>query len=132
MNQNLVPYRRPPSSELHPRIYEIMVGLAAWLILSVWLFAINPNTDYLLVVVSGFVVIAVMIPVALWQTWRRRQRDPGWKGPSLRDWANGRFQTWQYETSAKNSAIEVLVPIMAVSFGMTAFGIVFLLVKHFG
>jgi len=132
MGKDLVPYPRPPSDELHPAIYLIMVGLAVWLVLSVWAFASNPGTEYLLVVVSGFFVVFLAIPAALWQTWRHQRRDTkAPHGPSLRDWAAGDFKTWQYRTTAKSTAVEILLPLAAVAFGMTAFGIAFQLVNYF-
>ena len=134
MNRNLVPYQRPPSNELHPQVYFMMIGLAFWLVLSVWAFAANAYTDYLLAVVSGFIAVALAIPAALWHTWRKQQDGEGGhpSGTSLRDWAARDFQTWQYRASGASTAVEVLLPIAAVAFGMTAFGIAFQLVARMG
>lgn len=39
-----------------------MIGLAGWLVASVWIFSGVGSTDYLLAVVSGFIFIAVALP----------------------------------------------------------------------
>ena len=85
-------------------------------------------------VVSGFIAVALAIPAALWHTWRKQQDGEGGhsSGTSLRDWAARDFQTWQYRASGASTAVEVLLPIAAVAFGMTAFGIAFQLVARMG
>jgi len=106
-----------------------MAGLALWLVLSVWSFAGSGYTDFLLAVVSGFVFIAVAVPYVLWRVGRK---DPGRaaEGESFRDWAAGEFDTWQGRLRGANAAIEILLPIAAVAFGMTAFGLVYLFTLH--
>jgi hypothetical protein len=49
---------------------------------------------------------------------------------SFRNWASCEFDTWQYRLNAGNAAVEVLLPIAAIAFGMTAFGVVLYLVAH--
>ena len=67
--------RRPNrliSDELHPIIYIAIVGLGLWFVLSAWAgFATNTYTAYLLVVVSGLVLVAVAIPFAIWLVSRK-------------------------------------------------------------
>ena len=38
--------------------------------------------------------------------------------------ASGEFDTWQGRRKAAGAAVEILLPIAAVAFGITAFGIV--------
>ena len=45
------------TSRLHPRVYGLITGLVAWLVVSVWIFAGTGPTDYLLAIVSGFIFI---------------------------------------------------------------------------
>ena len=58
--------RRPnrlTSDELHLIIYIAIVGLGLWFVLSAWAgFATDTYTAYLLVVVSGLVLVAVATP----------------------------------------------------------------------
>jgi len=119
---------RPPVHEitsiLHPRVYALMIGLAGWLVLSVWIFSGVGSTDYLLAIVSGFIFIAVALPFIL-----SRLRRPGSEAPSFRAWGAGDFDTWTGRLRGSHAAAEILLPIAAVAFGMTAFGIVLHLVE---
>jgi len=119
-------HNRPVSDRLHPLVYVAIVCLALWFIVSVWGFATDGYTDYLLVVVSGFIVIAVGLPYVLSRVWRRAQRsEPGRRDDSLfGEWAAGDFATWQDRVRGSSAAVEILLPIAAVAFGMTAFGVV--------
>lgn len=112
------------TSRLHPRVYALMMGLAGWLVLSVWMFSGVGSTDYLLAIVSGFIFIAVALPFIL-----SRLRRPGSEGPSFRAWGSGDFDTWTGRLRGSQAATEILLPIAAVAFGMTAFGIVLHLVE---
>jgi hypothetical protein len=61
-----------PVSDLpHHAVYWIIIGLSAWLVLSAWGFFGGGYTGLVLTVVSLFILIAVAIPVVLWQIWRR-------------------------------------------------------------
>jgi hypothetical protein len=114
---------RPPVHEttslLHPLVYALIMGLAGWLVLSVWTFPGVGSTDYLLAIVSGFIFIAVALPFIL-----SRLRRPGSEVPSFRAWGSADFETWTGRLRGSHAATEILLPIAAVAFGMTAFGIV--------
>ena len=47
------------------------------------------------------------------------------KSKSLGIWLQGRFATWTDEEKGLTAAIEILLPLAAVAFGITALGIVF-------
>jgi hypothetical protein len=116
---------------LHPLVYMAIVGLALWFILSVWGFATDGYTDYLLAVVSGFIFIAVALPYALWRVWRRAQSDAVRRDRTpFHEWASGEFDTWQDRVTGANAAVQILLPLAAVAFGMTAFGIVLYFTAH--
>jgi hypothetical protein len=51
---------------VHPRVYMALVGLALWFVLSVWGFAGDGYADYLLAIVSGFILIVVALVSTLW------------------------------------------------------------------
>jgi hypothetical protein len=111
---------------LHPRVYALMIALAGWLVLSVWIFSGIGSTDYLLAIVSGFIFVAVALPFILS---RQRRRSGDRETPSFRTWESLDFDTWTGRLRGSHAAAEILLPIAAVAFGMTAFGIVFLLVE---
>jgi hypothetical protein len=127
---------RPASDRLHPLVYMAIVGLALWFVVSVWGFATDGYTDYLLAVVSGFILIAVALPPALWRVWRKAQGRDAAGGPARQEdfqqWASSEFDTWQDRVTGANAAVQVLLPLAAVAFGMTAFGIVLHVTAHPG
>jgi len=127
MENHLENPAREPVKKLHPLLYRVMVALALWLIFSVWSLSRTRYTDYLLVVVSGLVLFAVLIPAALWWTRRRHRARPADAEDSFRSWRSREFEMWQGRTSGFDAAVEVLLPLAAVSLGMT----IFALVAHF-
>jgi len=64
-------------------------------------------------------------PFAIWLAWRS---SPASGAPadsqSFREWPSGEFETWQYRVSGGEAAVEILLPLMAVAFGLFAFGLV--------
>ncbi len=116
----------PASRELHPILYKGIVALALWLIASIWSLARSGYTDFLLVVVSGFIFFTVLVPTTLWWTRRRHQPGSGREEP-FTSWLSRPFEMWQGRTSGVDAAVEILLPIAAVAFGMTALA----LVAHF-
>jgi hypothetical protein len=118
-------HNRHVSAGLHPRVYMAMVALAAWYVLSAWIgFGDGGNTDYLLVVMTGFIVISTALPALAGWTWHKHHL---WTPPTtrdFRDWMDGEFDTGQDPVAARQAFIEILLPLAAVAFGMTAFAIV--------
>jgi hypothetical protein len=114
-------------SVLHPAVYVALVGLTSWLVLAIWGFGYDGQTDYLLAIVTGFLVIAVAIPSTL-ALMVHRQSKPDEKmtsaKTSFREWMAGDFDTWQDRVRGRNAAVEVLLPMAAIAIGMTAFAIV--------
>jgi hypothetical protein len=115
---------------LHPYVYAAIAALALWFVISIWLFARDPYTDYLLAVVSGFLLIFVAIPLVLSRVERADSKAADANQPSFRSWASCEFDTWQYRLRCGHAAVEVLLPIAAIAFGMTAFGLVLFFVAR--
>src|SRR5262249_1125695 len=72
-------------------------------------------------------VVLVGIPVILWLTWRRNtdlneQHD---NVAPYREWSSGSFETWTGGVSGREASMQILLPIAAVAFVMTIFGLVF-------
>jgi hypothetical protein len=79
-------------------------------------------------VITPFFLILVGIPVILWPTWRRNT-DPNEQHRFIapfHDWASQSFETWTGGVSGREASMQILLPIAAVAFGMTIFGLVFL------
>ncbi len=119
--------KRPTNDKLHPLVYKSIVGLAVWLVLSIWvLFDRGAYIGLTLAVVTLFFLVLVTITLLLWLTWRNAAAADDTRSPmpTFRAWASQEFTIWQGHLSGKEAAIEILLPIVAVAFGMTLFGLV--------
>jgi hypothetical protein len=135
-NTNSETATRPVTSWLHPWVHAAVIGLVLWFVVWVWSFAGVGVTDYLLFIVSGFIFIAVALPLILSRVGRAPEatNGDGVKGddkpPSFRDWARWDFDTWQGRLTGTEAAMQILLPIAAAAFGMMALGIAFQIVEH--
>jgi hypothetical protein len=127
MTKNLERHNRPVSEQVHPRVYATLAGCVLWFVLSAWAFFSDAEPmGLLLAVVSGFFLMAVLIPFMLWLTWRRRDPDGGRLFPeTLREWMSGELKLWQDRRKASDAMIEILLPLAAAAVGMTALGLIF-------
>ena len=130
MSNDLIRHNRPVSSRLHPIVYAAMACLALWLVVSAWAFASDSYVAWLLAVVSGFILIVVSL---LFILSRVGSHDPGaHQSDAMRqyknfhDWRSGDFEMWRDRVKGTRAAIEILLPLAAVAFGMSAFAIVYL------
>jgi hypothetical protein len=130
MDTSTIGHNHSVSQRLHPFVYKAIFALAVVFLLGVWEFAGDEYTGYLIAVVAGLVFVALALPFVLWRirrSHRRRGRAEESDAPekeTFGDWAAGDFQGWQDREKAGNAAVEVLLPIAAVAFGMVAFSIV--------
>jgi hypothetical protein len=130
------------SDHLRPLIYAGMVGLAVWLPISAWVFFDGSGyINLALVMVSILFVMAIGIPFMLSRAAPRADQEalpdvattdaaigseanPPAEG--FGEWIHGDLDAWTGRCRSWTAAIEILLPIAAVAFGMTAIGIVFL------
>ena len=133
MSRELVAHNRSVFDQLHPRVYAGAVGLVAWFALSAWiLFDRQTDIGLPLMMVSVLLFMAVLIPLALALVWRRhRISDSHPEATSFRDWRAGDFAVWGSRVRGTDAAIDMLLPLAAVAFGLTAIGIVFLICAYF-
>jgi high-affinity Fe2+/Pb2+ permease len=127
MATDLVPLKHSASDHLHPMIYRAMAALAAWFVLSAWLL-FGGGDEYFelsLGIVSVFLLIVVAIPFVLWLSWWKFEgARAGPRRERFREWIAGDFDTGHGRMPARDAVIEILLPLMAVAFGITLFGIV--------
>ena len=127
----------PAGSSLHPRVYSILIGLAAWFVLAIWLFAGGGLSDYLLFIVSGFIFVCIALTLILASV-TTVEKLPNGEPPqrqrsvrqSFRNWALGTFRTWGGSLNGKQAMVQVLLPFAAAAVGMTAIGLLFHIVEH--
>jgi hypothetical protein len=132
MARELVAHNKPVFDELHPRIYRAAVGLVAWFALMAWaLFDRSSDIDLPLMFVTVLFIVAVLLPWTLFLVWKKFQmpyeRHP--QPASFHEWRAGDFAVWGARLHGADAAIDALLPLVAVSFGLTAIGIVFVIVR---
>ena len=115
------------TSLLHPGVYWVLAGLSVWFVFSVWIFFSGVgSTDYLLAIAGGFILLVVALQFLLS---RVRGMKDSQRQPSYHEWKSWSFDTWTGRLRGSQAAAEILLPVAAVAFGMTAFGIVLHLVE---
>jgi hypothetical protein len=131
-DRELVSHNKPVFDELHPRIYGVAAGLVGWFVVSAWvLFDRGGEIALPLGFVTVLLLMAVLLPWTLSRI-PRRHWLPGERHPqevSFHDWKAGNFSVWGARLHGSHAAIDVLLPLMAVAFGLTAIGIVFAVVN---
>jgi hypothetical protein len=134
MSRELVAHNRPVFDQLHPNVYRAAVGLVVWFALAAWvLFDRRNDIELPLAMVSVLLLVAVLLPWSLSLVWKRH-RMPHEREPHripFRDWRIGDFTVWGSKLRGTDAAIDMLLPLAAVAFGLTGIGIVFLICASF-
>jgi hypothetical protein len=131
MSRELGAHNKPVFDQLHPKVYAGAIGLVAWFALAAWiLFDRQDDIGLPLAMASVLLFVAVLIPLALALVWRRHHAHPHPEAISFRDWRAGDFAVWGARLRGSDAAIDLLLPLAAVAFGLTAIGIVFLICAH--
>jgi len=129
------------SNELHPVVCRAAAALLIWYVAAAWLLFGGPGyIDLALVMISTLVFVMIGILNALWRTGAKARRAKA--GSAVSDeseaagetepfvsWLRREFSTWTDRQKCTTAAVEVLLPIAAVAFGLTALGIVLDLVR---
>ncbi|WP_141688334.1 hypothetical protein [Bradyrhizobium paxllaeri] len=134
MSRELIAHNKPVFDQLHPGIYGAAVGLIAWFALMAWvLFDRSSDVSLSLMFVTVLFVVAIALPWTLSLVWRKFQMpyEGHPKPASFRDWTEGDLAVWDARLRARDAAIDVLLPLVAVSLGLTAIGVVFVIVRAF-
>jgi hypothetical protein len=79
--------------------------------------------------VSVLLLVAVLLPWALFLIWKRHRMPYDGHAPNVmfREWRAGDFEVWGSRLRSMHAAIDMLLPLAAVAFGLTSIGIVFLI-----
>ncbi|HEX3162335.1 MAG TPA: hypothetical protein VHQ92_07135 [Pseudolabrys sp.] len=131
MSRDIDAHNKPVFDELHPRIYAVAAGLLVWFALMAWvLFDRSSYVSLALTFVSVLFLVAIGVPFALSLIWRKYQMPyERHEETSFHDWRAGDFVVWGAKLHGADAVIDVLLPLIAVSFGLTAIGIVFVIVR---
>jgi hypothetical protein len=130
MTRELANHNRPTFEQLHPTVLKMAAALVAWFVLMAWVFFDRQSVVGLpLAFVTVLLLFVGLLLVALSQVWRRHRpaytRHPN--KTAFRDWSFGDFAIWDGKLRGSEAAIQILLPIAAGAFGLTAIGIVFLI-----
>ena len=81
------------TGRLHSQVYAVLIGLALWMVLWVWSFVDGGETDYILFIVTGFILIVVGLQLVLMRVRRADQTadadTSNGTAPSFYQWARG-------------------------------------------
>jgi hypothetical protein len=108
-------------AQIHPAVVWAIAGLTLVFVLAAWGFVASGYAGYLLAVVSGLLAFAVGLPVVLLRAGRPDDGDR--RRGLFGDWAACPFDTCTGPVKGAFAAVEVLLPIAAVAFGMVAFDV---------
>jgi len=128
MRTHPVRHGPPPHDGLHPLVYRAIIGLTIWLVLSVWVFFDRgAYVGLTLAMITVFFIIVTGIPLLIWKTWQHNgpAKETRTLAESFRAWAAEDFSTWTGKLSGREAAMQILLPLAAVSIGMFVFGLVF-------
>lgn len=125
-------HNTPVFDQLHPRIHGAAAGLIAWFAVMAWvLFDRASDVSLSLMFMTVLFTVAIALPLSLvWRKFQMPHEEPP-KTPSFHDWTGGDLAVWGARLRASDAAIDALLPLGAVSLGLTAIGIVFLIVRAF-
>lgn len=132
MSRELVAHNRPVFDQLHPRIYGGAVALIAWFAVMAWsLFDRSSDVSLSLAFVSLLFVVAVLLPWTLFLVWKKHGRPDEGHPQQIpwHEWRAGDFAVWGAQLRGTHAAIDVLLPLIAVSLGLTGIGVIFLIVR---
>jgi hypothetical protein len=135
ISRELTAHNRPVFDQLHPKIYGAAVSLVVWFALAAWLFfdrkngiGLSNDIGLSLAIISVLLFVAVMIPWLLSLVWKKHRVPPQLHLQEIpfQDWRTGDVAVWGAKLRGTHAAIDVLLPLAAVAFGLTGIGIVFL------
>jgi len=126
MARRTVRRNSPVSNHLHPVLYKANLVFALWFVLSAWGFARSADSSYIAAIVTAFIAFTLAVTYAVSRIWRHsRDSDAdGTERVPLRRWAAREFGTWPGRIKGAEAAVEAILPVAAVAFGMTAFAII--------
>ena len=131
MTREPVAHNRPANetyTQLHSAIPKIAAGLVAWFVLMAWIFFDRQSFVALpLAFITVLFLVAGVCFSGSFLVWYRHQPDYG-KHPNevpFRDWITGKFAVWGSQQSARQATTDILLPIAAAAFGITAMGTIY-------
>ncbi|MHB2266973.1 hypothetical protein [Aliihoeflea sp. PC F10.4] len=116
------------TDHFHIRVYKMMLGMLVLFVLAAWYgFGDSGYVDYLLIIVTGFMVMAATLPLIATRVWRHHPPPERMPRPADReeffDWSEREIDVDSGKMTGGKAAFEALLPLGAVSFAMLIFAI---------
>jgi hypothetical protein len=132
MNERLMERNESSSavrSGFHPLIYKAAIALVALFVIAAWVaFDRQSDIELPLAILSILLFVAVFLPYLLWRIWRTGQASANTKDQQrLLEMGAGSMKVGQGELRSRDAAIDMLLPLAAVAFGLVALGLAFAL-----
>ncbi len=127
--------QRGRESTVHPLLYRIIIGLTVlWIVVAWGFFVGHGYASLMLVAVTFMGIVAIVLPAELFRI-RRNHRNVGHEPEqnlrpsfaSFRRWLARDLNTSEGRLKGMDAAVEILLPIAAVSIG----GLLFVIAFHF-
>jgi hypothetical protein len=128
MTRELVAHNRPTFDQLHSAIPKIAAGLVTWFVLMAWIFFDKQSVVGLPLafITVLFLVVGLSFSGLFLVSYRHQPDYPSHPNEvPFRDWIMGNFSVWGSQQSAGQAATEILLPMAAAAFGMTAMGTIY-------
>lgn len=132
MANDVIPRGRILRRRLHPVVYDIAIGLIVLFTVAAWLaFDHGTRTELPLSMITLFFLVAISVPAIISRVWRRKADLSAAERRIVpfHEWMAGEFPVWGSHIRTSEAMVDMLLPLAAVSFGMVAIGIVFILVR---
>jgi hypothetical protein len=130
---HLIDHNKPVFDHFHPKVYMIGLAFVVWFALAAWVlfdhkFDRVDDMALPLAMISALLLFVILLVAALTSVWKRhRLGDDGHaQNVAFRDWRLGNFAIWDGSLKSRDAAIDMLLPLAAAAFGLTAIGVVFL------
>jgi hypothetical protein len=134
MTRDLIRHNRPVFDHVHPRIFATAIGFVAWFVLAAWIlfdhkFDTVDDMALPLAMASVLLFLTVLLLSTLMSMSKRHRlpRDGEALNIPFQDWKHGDFAVWGSRLKSTHAAIDILLPLAAAAFGLTAIGVVFLI-----
>jgi hypothetical protein len=126
MNSDDVPPLETVTDRIHPDVSKAIIAFAALYLIAAWAgFFILPRMAFVLTVVSGLFLVAVVLLTILFRFLRRRRdRAPAADRMGFADWLESEIGVLTGRLKGSVAATQILTPIAAVALGMVCFALV--------
>ncbi len=117
--------RRLPGAEFPRFVYRSIMAICIWMLLVVWaVFGRNEHSDFILFIVTLFLVIFLALPILLARVGRK-----GTQARKLKDFLASSVETATGRLTGEEAWIQILIVPLSLALATALIGIVYLIVS---